>query len=85
MGALNGRGQPDAHPAGPAVRPSASARRSAQFLREVRAELRKVAWPTRQEVRSYSILVLITVVVFTTVVTVLDYLFGSGALWLFDR
>jgi preprotein translocase subunit SecE len=56
-----------------------------QFLREVRAELRKVAWPTRPEVRSYSILVLITVVVFTTAVTVLDFIFGTGALWLFDR
>ena len=43
-----------------------------QFLREVRAELRKVAWPTRPEVRSYSILVLITVVIFTAMVTVLD-------------
>ena len=56
-----------------------------QFLREVRAELRKVAWPTRPEVRNYSIIVLVTVVVFTTAITVLDYLFGTGALWLFDR
>ncbi len=51
----------------------------------MRAELRKVAWPTRPEIRSYSILVLITVVVFTTAVTVLDFIFGTGALWLFDR
>jgi preprotein translocase subunit SecE len=56
-----------------------------QFLREVRAELRKVAWPTRPEVRSYSILVLITVVVVTTFVTLIDVAFGSFALWLFDR
>ena len=84
MGALDGRGRPDAHPAGP---PPAKRERTSfpQFLREVRAELRKVAWPTRPEVRSYSILVLITVVVFTTAITVLDYLFGTGALWLFDR
>ena len=44
-----------------------------------------MAWPTRPEVRSYSILVLITVVVFTTFVTILDVIFGTGALWLFDR
>ena len=44
-----------------------------------------MAWPTRAEVRSYSILVLVTVVVFTTAITVLDYLFGTGALWLYDR
>nr|MDQ3879234.1 preprotein translocase subunit SecE [Actinomycetota bacterium] len=28
-----------------------------QFLREVGAEMRKVAWPTRQEVVAYSIVV----------------------------
>ena len=38
---------------------------SRQFLREVRAELRKVVWPTRARSRNYSIIVLITVVVFT--------------------
>ena len=31
-----------------------------QFVREVRAELRKVAWPTRAEVINYSIIVLVT-------------------------
>jgi preprotein translocase subunit SecE len=69
----------------PAPRPRRERSSFPQFLREVRAELRKVAWPTRDEVRSYSILVLITVVVFTTAVTVLDFIFGTGALWLFDR
>ena len=84
MGALTAEGSPTR--AQPAPRPAKRERTSfAQFLREVRAELRKVAWPTRPEVRSYSILVLVTVVVFTTAITVLDYLFGTGALWLFDR
>ena len=84
MGALTAEGSPTRTQ--PAPRPTKRERTSfPQFLREVRAELRKVAWPTRPEVRSYSILVLITVVVFTTAITVLDYLFGTGALWLFDR
>jgi preprotein translocase subunit SecE len=84
MGALTAAGSPARTQ--PAPRPTKRERTSfPQFLREVRAELRKVAWPTRPEVRSYSILVLVTVVVFTTAVTVLDYLFGTGALWLFDR
>ena len=47
--------------------------------------MRKVAWPTWPEVRRYSIIVLVTVVVFTTAITILDSLFGSAALWLFDR
>ena len=84
MGALTAEGSPTR--AQPTARPAKRERTSfPQFLREVRAELRKVAWPTRPEVRSYSILVLVTVVVFTTAITVLDYLFGTGALWLFDR
>jgi len=51
-----------------------------QFLREVRAELRKVAWPTRSEVVNYSIIVFITVVVLTTFIALLDLAFGEGVL-----
>ena len=81
---MNAEGAPDARTA---PRPRAEGERTSfrQFLREVRAELRKVAWPTREEVRNYSIIVLITVVVFTTLVAVLDFIFGTGVLWLFDR
>ena len=35
----------------------------AQFVGEVRSELRKVNWPTRTEVINYSIVVLVTVLV----------------------
>lgn len=56
-----------------------------QFIREVNAELHKVAWPTRDEVRNYSIIVLIAVVLVTSLVAGLDYLFGSGVLWLYKR
>jgi len=51
-----------------------------QFLREVRAELRKVAWPTRGEVVNYSIIVLVTVVLLTTFIALLDFAFGEGIL-----
>ena len=51
-----------------------------QFLREVRGELRKVAWPTRDEVVKYSIVVLITVIVLTTLIFALDFVFGEGVL-----
>ena len=56
-----------------------------QFYREVVAELRKVAWPTRDEVRNYSIIVLIAVVLVTALVAGLDWVFGSGVLWLYKR
>ena len=55
-----------------------------QFIREVRAELRKVAWPSKEEVKNYSIIVLATVVVFTAFVSSLDFGFGKLALWLFN-
>src|SRR5215213_2193282 len=48
-----------------------------QFLREVRAELRKVAWPTRSEVVNYSIIVAVTVVILTTLIALLDLAFSE--------
>lgn len=55
----------------------------AQFVREVRGELRKVAWPTRQEVVHYSLVVLVFLVVVTTIVAVVDWAFARAVLWLF--
>ena len=56
-----------------------------QFLREVRGELRKVAWPSRSEIVNYSIIVLITVVVLTAYIATLDYVFGEAIFKLFER
>ena len=86
MGAMTAEGVPTRTPR-TAPTPHAKEERTGfrQFLKEVRAELRKVVWPSREEVRNYSIIVLITVVVFTAFVAVLDYLFGSATLWLYDR
>lgn len=46
-----------------------------EFLREVRGELKKVSWPTRDEVIRYSIIVLVALVVFTLFVFGVDYVF----------
>jgi preprotein translocase subunit SecE len=46
-----------------------------QFLKEVRQELNKVDWPTRRELVSYSIVVLVTVTVLTAYVFGLDSVF----------
>jgi preprotein translocase subunit SecE len=54
-----------------------------QYLREVRDELRKVAWPSKPEVRRYSIVVIITVVVYTALVGGLDFLFGTLSEWFY--
>ena len=73
-------------PAPAAPRPTKEPRTGPlQFLREVRAELRKVAWPTRPEIINYSIIVLITVVVLTTYIGILDVFFGEAIFRLFER
>jgi len=46
--------------------------RVAQFLKEVKVEMKKVIWPTRSEVLNYTIVVLITVAIVTTFILVLD-------------
>lgn len=53
---------------------SASEKRTspAEFLGEVRSELRKVAWPSRKEVVSYTIVVLIVSTLLTLAVWGMD-------------
>ena len=48
-----------------------------QFLKEVRQELRKVDWPSRRELISYTIVVLVTVIVMTSLVFGLDFVFSK--------
>ena len=54
-----------------------------QFFREVVAELRKVAWPTRKEVFSYSLVVLVSSVIIAAVIFGMDFVFTKGVLALF--
>ena len=56
-----------------------------QFLKEVRGELRKVAWPTRSEVINYSIIVLIAVLVMMAFIALVDYGVAEFVLTLFDE
>ena len=55
-----------------------------QFVREVRGELRKVAWPTRQETIRYTIIVLVTVIVLTAFIAGLDWVFSEFVFKLFE-
>jgi len=56
-----------------------------EFVKEVRSELRKVKWPTREEVLNYSLIVFILVTLLTASIALMDYLFGAGVLALFER
>jgi preprotein translocase subunit SecE len=52
-------------------------------VREVIAELQKVAWPSRQEVFSYSLVVLVSSVVIAAVIFGMDFVFTKAVLALF--
>jgi preprotein translocase subunit SecE len=57
--------------------------RIGRFLREVVSELRKVIWPTRKELVTYTLVVLVFVSFMVAVVALLDIAFGKGVFWLF--
>jgi preprotein translocase subunit SecE len=56
-----------------------------QFLREVRAELKRVAWPTRQEVVAYTLVVLVTVGFFMLIISGLDFVFLKAVVALIGK
>jgi preprotein translocase subunit SecE len=60
-------------------------KRLARFLREVVAELRKVIWPTRKNLLTYTIVVLVFVTVMVALVFGLDYAFFQGVAFLFGK
>jgi preprotein translocase subunit SecE len=80
QGALDEQGAPTRAP-----RQSAPTQRvgPVQYLREVREEMRKVAWPGREEVVRYSIIVTATVVLFTAFVGGIDYALGYVTDWFY--
>jgi preprotein translocase subunit SecE len=57
--------------------------RLALFYRQVIAELRKVIWPTRRELLTYTWVVIVFVAVVATIVSVLDFVFAKGVLTVF--
>ncbi len=69
----------------PVSKPPSERTPPAQFVREVRGELRKVVWPSRAETVNYSIVVLVTVVVLTAMIYGLDWAFSTFVLELFDN
>ncbi len=55
------------------------------FVREVVSELRKVIWPTRKELLTYTGVVIAFVTVMTTIVALLDFGFGKAILATFGN
>jgi preprotein translocase subunit SecE len=55
----------------------------AEFFREVRSELRQVAWPTRPEVVNSATVVFITLVVLVVLIFLLNWCFAHAISWLY--
>jgi preprotein translocase subunit SecE len=57
--------------------------RLVRFFREVVAELRKVIWPTRRELITYTAVVVVFVAIMVSIVAVLDLAFAKAVLAVF--
>jgi preprotein translocase subunit SecE len=70
------------------VRPPVAKRKRTkprEFIKEVRGELGRVAWPNRREVVTYTIVVLVSVAFFMAVIAVMDFLSGQLVIELISR
>ncbi|MEY4322921.1 MAG: hypothetical protein RL410_702 [Actinomycetota bacterium] len=57
----------------------------AQFVRESVSELRRVVWPTRKQVVTYTIVVVVFVIFMSLLVSAVDLLVGRGVLVIFGK
>ncbi|MEZ5343071.1 MAG: preprotein translocase subunit SecE [Acidimicrobiales bacterium] len=51
-----------------------------QYLGEVRSEMRRVTWPTKDEIVKFTAIVIVTVLLLTGFTALLDYGFGEAVL-----
>jgi preprotein translocase subunit SecE len=56
-----------------------------EFYTETRHEMQRVTWPTRQQVQSTTIVVIVTVFFFGAFFGISDYGLGRLITWLFKR
>ncbi len=83
--ARDAKRQPPRPPVQGGARALGDRTKPADFLRDVRVELRRVAWPTRAETMNSSVVVLIALVVLTAVIFGMDTVFAKAVLFLFKR
>jgi preprotein translocase subunit SecE len=77
------RGKAAEKPAKPGRSAKPARTTPALFVRQVIAELRKVIWPTRHELVTYTTVALVFIVVMVGIVTGLDALLGKLVLQVF--
>jgi preprotein translocase subunit SecE len=60
-------------------------RKIVQFAKDCRGEMQKVVWPSRPEVMSSVVVVLVSTFIIAIVLALLDAIFVSGMKLIFDR
>lgn len=53
-----------------------------KFLREVKAEIKKVAWPNKKELQSFTAVVFVTVIIVSAVIWVMDSFSNKVISWI---
>ncbi|MEW9528918.1 preprotein translocase subunit SecE [Microbispora sp. NPDC049125] len=81
--AIDTRGETAGRPGRPTGEKKAKRTSPALFYRQVVAELRKVIWPRRNDLVSYTMVVLVFVVIMVGIVAGLDFLLTKGVLAIF--
>ena len=59
--------------------------RIAKYVREVKAEMKKVVWPTFKKIRQNTLVVMLYVLIVGIVIWVLDALFTWGISFIINR
>jgi preprotein translocase subunit SecE len=59
--------------------------RSSAFMRDVRAEMRKVSWPSWEDLRRSTIIITIIVIIIGIIIGLMDWLFSRILIDLFGR
>ena len=77
-GTETGLGSPDRPERSVSERRPGRLRRAITFYKQVVAELRKVIWPTRRELLTYTSVVIVFVVFMVAVVSLFDFTFSQA-------
>ena len=52
-------------------------KRICKFFRELKSELKKVVWPSKEDIKTNTVVVLVTVAIAAVVMILLDAIFGG--------
>ncbi len=84
QGQLDAEGNPIATPRDNSPQPRGESVGLRQYIGEVKTELRRVQWPTKNEVINYTMVVIVTLIIMTAFIAGADLLFGRGVIRLLE-